>query len=697
MTKKISLITGILLSVWAMSMPSVIFAAWLDTLLQSAAESLRPKETIEKINKSVALGNVYGNAYTLAKKEFTASTSQAIYNVTQNFNTNYNCSLSLADMWAILWSIENLSSEIQGALASVKDNIDLGEGSSFAWACVKMIDCISAWTSIKSVVNASKWRWQPVSLTTDAVTTCQNHAANTYKNSYSKATAMTSLASTNVGNDIYYNGTLDDSPYDILVDIQNIGDVLFSNNEQTDNIIFYTFPSSSVAWLQAIPFGPMWGSVIWWWQSTAWNDKKIPTSTTNTTNNTAVVPVSPASSSSRANTRGTFNTTTIQQENTLTDIAWPTITKTLTPPPTSTPTPISNSNPSLWSTTNNIQNFVCIAPVDSSNTIWNTSIPTNNTWSVWTSYWWTTTWVSTSTPTHTPAQNTGWTPIVQPTFNSNTPYYSPLVTSAIDPVNNTSRESPSDYAAKEAEIQSCVNKCDGLWAADKALCIAKCMCWTSYTKDGIFGISICTVPTFYNDVVREKSVQSIQDIISEINNVLTALRNSGQLTKSTKTKEFIDTSLSKIKINQTLAFDFNIAFKPILDTKPRFANDIDSETTQDQQARWQYASIDIWVEKNKYVNFFDIATENALKNQANTVEDTLAYINAEKKLMEAQTNLILQPTISEALAKSQNAEVADILKDFIEQNIRFWTYATDSIKNIQQTSDLLHQKIQKGK
>lgn len=58
---------------------------------------------------------------------------------------------------------------------------------------------------------------------------------------------MTSLASTNVGNDIYYNGTLDDSPYDILVDIQNIGDVLFSNNEQTDNIIFYTFPSSSVA------------------------------------------------------------------------------------------------------------------------------------------------------------------------------------------------------------------------------------------------------------------------------------------------------------------------------------------------------------------------------------------------------------------------------------------------------------------
>ncbi|MBP6086030.1 hypothetical protein KA478_02375 [Patescibacteria group bacterium] len=43
-------------------------------------------------------------------------------------------------------------------------------------------------------------------------------------------------------------------------------------------------------------------------------------------------------------------------------------------------------------------------------------------------------------------------------------------------VDNTSRESPDDYEQQAASIKSCTQKCDGLKAIDKAMCVSKCMC-----------------------------------------------------------------------------------------------------------------------------------------------------------------------------------------------------------------------------
>lgn len=70
----------------------------------------------------------------------------------------------------------------------------------------------------------------------------------------SSVSTTTSLASVNAGTDIYYNGTLEDSSYDLLVDIQRIGDIMFTNNEQTEKTLFYTFPNNSVAGFQFVPF-----------------------------------------------------------------------------------------------------------------------------------------------------------------------------------------------------------------------------------------------------------------------------------------------------------------------------------------------------------------------------------------------------------------------------------------------------------
>jgi len=80
-------------------------------------------------------------------------------------------------------------------------------------------------------------------------------------------------------------------------------------------------------------------------------------------------------------------------------------------------------------------------------------------------------------------------------------------------------------------------------------------------------------------------VQSIEEIVTEINNVLNNLKQSGQLIKHTKPKEFLDTSLSKIKLNQIFAFDINVSFKPILDQKPRRQSDAEYENNTDSLLR----------------------------------------------------------------------------------------------------------------
>lgn len=83
--------------------------------------------------------------------------------------------------------------------------------------------------------------------------------------------------------------------------------------------------------------------------------------------------------------------------------------------------------------------------------------------------------------------------------------------------------------------------------------------------------------------------------------------------KHTKTTEMFDTALSKIKINKILAFDINIGFKPILDSKPDLQSTQESQDATDTLLKGNYASIDVRLEKNKYLTLYNPYVEEARK------------------------------------------------------------------------------------
>lgn len=667
MISKKAKLTVIILWVSAIGMP--VFA-WLDTIIQHIWESLRPKETFENLHKWFTFGNIYTNAHNIAKKELLATTAQALWNMTDDLNYTYNCNLNVNQVSNILLTIDSSRNDIQAMAKMIQEATPKYEQDSFISSCTKLVNCVTKWNNgtwdlywyNNWTSTGQKWAY----LSDDWFLNCKRLATNAYERNVKSTSAAISLASTNIWSDIYYNWTLDDSPYDILVDIQRIWDVLFASNEQTEKVLFYTFPSNSIAWFQAIPFDgssrftttptsiQIWGdanNTQWWSTNTAGNNITNANTTFVSTTNTNDVNV--ASDITNQWWNNNISPRYVDTTNTVTD-AWIIDNYACTP-----------TTSQWWSTNDNPW------PINP----WN-EWTTNQNWGAATQDSW---------PIYTP-----------PTFDINTPYYSPIVWSNDDPaINSQWREDPEQYEQQAAQIESCTANCNGLKAIDKSMCIAKCMCWTTYTKNWMFWLSICTIPTKQTDIVSSKSVQSIEEIVSEINNVLKNLKQSGEMMKHTKTTEFLDTSLSKIKLNKIFAFDVSVSFKPILDTKPRKMTDAEAENQTDSLLKWTYGSIDIWAEKNKYAVF---GIENKVQSESNTTSISLKEIkntaeNAQSDYTSRYT--AIEGKLTKSIANSQNAEVADIVRQFLEQNVRFWTYINESLGQIQQSASDIRQKIEK--
>jgi hypothetical protein len=671
-------------SVW-----STFGTVWIDTILQRVWESIRPKETFEWMKKWFSFWDIYSSSYKLAQKEFLGSTSQALSNMTNDLNSTYSCNLSIWDTTSILLTIDSTRNDILAMVNAVQQELTSQNTETLISSCTKLINCATKWwVAKKDLYDYDKQQKQSY-LSNEWFVNCKNYATTAYTRNLSTIKTSITLASTNAWSEIYANGTLDDSPYDLLIDIQNIGDILFANNQQTEKTIFYTFPNNSVAWFQAIPFA--WGgnnstpfpSAI---QVSGWNknnnltqwsliNKNItrPTQSWNTTPKNIVDTTSLSDSS----IKNELSKTSLNDES---EIIKPIYINT-------TDTRIDN-----WI----IDNFSCLSPTNNTsispqtnnsiNTISNNIIPSSISQSNQP--------INTFSINNNSASNTQPPP---PTFNTNTPYYSPVVNSSTDPINTVwDFSAPSDYEKSAAAIESCTNKCTSLPAADKAMCIAKCMCGTTSSKDWLFSLSICTIPSKKQDIVSSKPVKSIEEIITEINNVLGNLKDSGQMMKHTKTKGFLDTSLSKIKLHKIFAFDINIAFKPILDNKPRRLQDAVAENESDTLMRWNYSSTDIKNEKNKYATLWNQCKEEKKLSEWKTLADIQATLsNADAAC--SYNYSIIPNSITQWVVQAQNAAVADIVKDFIEQNARFRTFVNDSLGNVQKTAENIKQKIEKGK
>jgi len=200
-------------------------------------------------------------------------------------------------------------------------------------------------------------------------------------------------------------------------------------------------------------------------------------------------------------------------------------------------------------------------------------------------------------------------------------------------------------------------------------------------------MDICDVPVAQPKVEGDKSVKSIEEILQDINNDLLATKNSGELMKSIRSKEFLDSSQFKIKMHQIVSFDLNSSQKPLYDTNPdqQAADSKDSaDEAQKERARENSYPTDdktISTQKNKYL---------LLRNPAAEAQGIMTTGTRAPSTDQSSADLAAN------LAKALNNAILDSIGTFIKQNGTFWKTTDDKLTIIRSSSESLKKKIDKG-
>ncbi len=436
------------------------------------------------------------------------------------------------------------------------------------------------WTTqpTKSDIDKSRAKFFVCSKITNPTDTdlqnLNNQINKIYYDVYSNSYTMSTLNKSNFWSDLFWNGTLDDSDFDLLYDINQVGKILFDTFTDSPQVLFYRLPKSPTgsngdASSSSSPNAyQLWGwwstaTTTWWPTGTSsplssWeNFSGVWWTTTTTTSSSSASPSSVTNASVLADKEvqkfiETTNPTLSSSPAAVALLFWNQCLTSNTPPPSvEQQTPLMTPEEYL----SGISNFIANANIDDViNTNLLTQFTTNNPLPSW--------------------------------WSTSDSWYSDAIANAYaEKAFGDAPPGTCEYACnglsldKQAQCQlscakSCIQKCDGLWLQDKVLCVSDCTCFLIAGPNGkwwekmenMFSIKFCKVPVQMPILNPWKTVFSIQAIFQEISDTLQWLKDSGKTTKYSKTKEFLDGNI-KINFADTFAFKLQVWFKPVFSQK----------------------------------------------------------------------------------------------------------------------------------
>lgn len=548
-----------------------------------------------------------------------------------------------------------------------------------------------------------------------------NEINRIYYDIYTTTYAMSTLNKSNFGSDLFWNGTLDDSDFDVLYDINQIGKLLFDDFKESPQILFYRLPASPTVagdwssssstpnsyqlWGGGSSFpGTSWVPVWWtttpspsWW----WSSSFVPSTTKTTVTTTTTIPSSKLSlstskpspvidsevqsfieSTNPSPVSSTFGAAALLFWNQC--LSW----DILPPPATEEQVPLMTPEEYL----SGIVTFITTANIDDV--------------------------INTNLLTQFIANNplpSGWT--------TSDPEYAEAVANAYaEQALGEAAPGTCEYGCKDLALdkqvqcelscaKSCIQKCDGLWLQDKLLCVSDCTCFLIAWPNGkwwekmeaMFRIKFCKVPVQQKTIRPWKTVFSIQGIFQEISDVLAWLRDSGQMVKFSKTKEFLDSNI-KIKFADNFAFKLQVWLKPVF---PQKSTTIKTQEQAQANADLNVAVLDMNADApeadnyNKYIVVADPISNAAWSEPANSLEDVNENIKKFQTAAAAAQNAKLSGEVINAILTSyaQHVRVLFVqnMIEFLKDNQLFLQDLSESLLDINKMSLELKTRIENSK
>ncbi len=203
--------------------------------------------------------------------------------------------------------------------------------------------------------------------------------------------------------------------------------------------------------------------------------------------------------------------------------------------------------------------------------------------------------------------------------------------------------SPTELEDLEDQIKNCWKSCEGLRVDQKASCMIKCACWE--IKSPIFNpeetpwlwpiflIRFCAVPAVSTKFsVGWKRIHSIEEWLNEIYWAVDKLSREWKLWKWTQQYEFLDSSTKKINIADTLAFSIDVDFVDITNKAATHSNQYEDKKLENfnEEALLVYGvsnPLNVPSAKNVYRVVWDWWDEavSLLQPMVDLIEDSKAY------------------------------------------------------------------------
>ncbi len=529
-----------------------------------------------------------------------------------------------------------------------------------------------------------------------------------YQNAYINSYSVSTINQDNYGSDFFWNGSLDDSDFDILYDINQIGKILFDDFKDTPQILFYTMPTLQQALTQ-------------WWGTLS-----------SLTNQGGSYQVGPS---------WTSTSSTSPSQNSLRSSSAPSLPVSPSSLPSSVSSTVSKTPSDVLSPDKDVQTFIATTnnttPQSAAGSAlifgnqclsWDTSVPVADQ-------------QQTSVLEDPVAYISGITAFINDAnldqvinqqlltqFHKDSPLASWASTSdswVADSIANTYAEQafgnpptsscnnlPLDQQAQceLSSATSCIKKCDGLWIQDKALCISDCTCfmvawpngaWWQKVED-MFRIKFCKVPVQEQPLQKRTKVYSIQAIFQEIFDVLNGLKNSGQMVKFSKTKEYLDGNI-KINFADNFAFKLQVDFKPVFPQKSdkiKIAEQTQNNSDLNQNVLGMNTSNSEADNYNKYIIISDPATNKANLEPVNSLADVAANIDAFTLAAQKENNVISSTminNITSSYAQNTNIVFVNNMLTFLADNQLFLNNLSQALLDMTKMSIELKTKIENSK
>lgn len=558
--KLLTLLLIILLSLWTVQF------SYANKSLQSRMEKeylqFQAKTLLKQQVKSSDKGSdLHMSSLAIARKKALVSVHQSIEKIIADFRfVTPSCALSYDDASVLL--VQN--KQFKRFLDRMKD-IDSTftyslDASSFTNACIKYINCTKPGSKERNT------------LSTDDYVSCTQDIANKFTQYLGLNAANNELSNYSYGDEIFDNGTLEDSSFDIAYDIEQIHKILFANPKRVRSFYLRWPPSylskhdnnnqnsSAYTSIQNYNYRLLSPSKLYAGNRVqATNIEEAIQDIKNAqeeewssiTSNLQCFNPSPILQSDKAKEfkqeikKLNKDTLTLQEEelidNVIGTISQP-YTEEIPPTPKISELPPEILNPLIENST----------PDEIGGEGWILDTNGDNWWIIWDR------WGSGGilNPNGSGWKNSSW--------NTNTKT-NPTNSCPFNETNINEQFDLSD--GKKLNIVSCLKKCSTCdeWFFKKT-CYASCLCSkhvNNVTDSSMFGLTIgtklCLVASTTPDMITPGTqIVSIQEIINQLGATIGKLKESGQYIPSSKPSEFFSPTLKIGKLSNLLNFNLSI-------------------------------------------------------------------------------------------------------------------------------------------